>query len=103
MSPSDDYMVGLEIIVDNVERGGYEAFILANLLKYISVSGINIGGSRSRGYGLLHIDHGEAIALKLNTEPRTDEDILSNIRALNPEDGYYDKYSLDEFIEYLYG
>ncbi|MCD6464878.1 hypothetical protein J7L27_00720 [Candidatus Bathyarchaeota archaeon] len=90
----------VKIIVDNMDRE--EARLFSALLKIILKTGLRIGGLKSRGYGLLKIDEESNVKrIKFILKPKTEEDILSNVKALLLKEGYFEKLTIKEYIEAL--
>lgn len=103
--PDERYVLETKIIVNNVVPGTYEAVVLATTLRYIVKYGLQIGGAKSRGYGLLipitdGINWSYVKSLKLE-EPKSEESILNNINALLLKDEAVITLKLSEYILYL--
>jgi len=92
-----------KIIVDNVLNKSDEARVLANALLYIKEKGLVVGGLKSRGYGLLELDanHSGVKVLKFNSNPKSSEDVVSNISALLLKEEYYEYLTIDKYLEAL--
>jgi len=91
------------IIVDNVLSKSKEARILANLLIYVKEKGLVVGGLKSRGYGLLELDATQSSVkiLKFNSNPKSFEDLISNISALLLKEQHYEHLTISEYLEAL--
>lgn len=91
----------LRIIADNViDR--QEKLLLATLLEIMTNKGINIGGMKSRGYGLLTIDkdRSRVTILEFVSSPSSKEDVIKNVRALLQQDNYR-RLPIEEYIRSL--
>lgn len=107
IEPNSNLRFCLKIIADNILTGD-EAKLLANILEYITTKvggqavGIHIGGSKSRGFGLLEVDE-ESSAVKVVrffTSPSKEEK-LRNINRLIFKEGSYEIYRIPDFIKLL--
>jgi len=103
VAPDEKLRYDVKIIVDNVEKGTDEAKLLSLILQYVLKFGIQIGGLKSYGYGKISIDESVSNAkiLKLISDIKTEEDVLSNVRALLLKEGYVEKIKLEEFVKWL--
>jgi len=100
--PVSTYKLKTRVIIDNVDPGTYEAILLANLLRYIAIYGLQIGGSKSRGYGLLKLnDESKVISMRLNINPKSADDIRQNIRAILLKEDAIEERSIEEYYSYL--
>jgi len=102
VEPSENIRFKLKIILNNIEQASDTAKLLARLLQYILEEGIVIGGLKSKGFGLLKIDEEKSNIklIKLTTEPKTPEEIKTNILKIILKEGV-EKYTLKEFIDWL--
>lgn len=88
----------LRIIADNLGRE--EKILISSLLRWISDIGFEVGGLKSRGYGLLLLnkERSSIKILKLN-EVKDENDIINNVRAMLLRQGYYDELNIEEYVD----
>ena len=85
------------LIADNVKPGTPEAKLLASTLEFIRRLGLQVGGSKSRGLGLLRVDEEASRAWFCDfTEARGS---LALEMLLDPRKGH--KMKLEELVEFL--
>ena len=91
----------LKMLINNVEKGSHEAKVFASTINYIIQRGLIVGGLKTRGFGILKLDteKSKVRILKLNPNPRTDDDIKSNIKALLLKEGHYKQVSLEKYVQ----
>lgn len=90
----------IKIIIDNMN--GEEARLICMLLQMISEIGLRIGGSKSRGYGLLEMDKASKVKrIKFIPQPKNEEEILTNVKALLLKEGYFEQLTIEEYINVL--
>jgi len=100
--PSNKNRIRGRIIVDNVEPGSPPALLLASILQYIASEGLLVGGSKSRGYGLIRLtNESKAYVLDINFSPKNLDDIISNVKAILLKEEKIKKLDIKDFIEYL--
>ena len=88
----------LRIIADNITKP--ENKIFATLLEFIHKMGIEIGGSKSKGYGLLRLDESSRVrVLNLIPKPISEEDKIKNINALLLRENYKELTIGDYIVE----
>jgi len=100
--PEEKYTLSTQLIIDNVEPKTHEAKLLAETLKYIQTLGLEVGGSKSRGYGLLTLGEGsKVIILKLNPKPTKDTETVQNIKALLLQEEAIQTLNIKDYYRYL--
>jgi CRISPR/Cas system CSM-associated protein Csm3 (group 7 of RAMP superfamily) len=74
-------------------------------LQYISIVGLPIGGSKSRGYGLLKLDKEQSVVeiLEFIENPKEENEIKNNIKVLLRKEKAIKKIGIDEYMLYLTG
>ena len=98
---SDNLM--LTIIANNIEKDK-EGRLLAVILDYMIKLGIEIGGLKSRGYGLIKLDENSRVKIvdfKEIKDRSKDDDIIYNINALALKEGYFRDMTVKEYINEL--
>ena len=85
------------LIADNVEPGTPEAKLLASTLEFIRRLGLQVGGSKSRGLGLLRVDEGASRAWFCDFTEAHGSPALEML--LDPRKGH--KMRLEELVEFL--
>jgi CRISPR/Cas system CSM-associated protein Csm3 (group 7 of RAMP superfamily) len=93
----------LTIIADNIEKDK-EGRLLAAILDYMIKLGIEIGGLKSRGYGLIKLDENSRVRIvefKEIKDKSKDDDIIYNINALALKEGYFRDMTVKEYINEL--
>lgn len=105
--PEGRYELSTKIIVDNVEKGSNEAIVLATTLEYMLENGLLVGGSKSRGYGLLEVDNSKSYSLMLSLNPNVNlsegDKIMNNVNALLLKETATKKLGIPEYCKYLKG
>jgi CRISPR-associated RAMP protein (TIGR02581 family) len=101
---SDNLM--LTIIADNIEKNK-EGRLLAVILDYMIKLGIEIGGLKSRGYGLIKLDDENSrvkiVDFKEIKDRSKDDDIIYNINALALKEGYFRDMNIKDYINETMG
>jgi CRISPR-associated RAMP protein (TIGR02581 family) len=100
---SDNLM--LTIIADNIEKDK-ERRLLAVILDYMIKLGIEIGGLKSRGYGLIKLDENSRVKIvdfKEIKDRSKDDDIIYNINALALKEGYFRDMTVKDYINETMG
>ena len=94
----------LTIIADNIEKDK-EGRLLAAILDYMIKLGIEIGGLKSRGHGLIKLDDENSsvkiVEFKEIKDRSKDDDIIYNINALALKKDYFRNISIKEYIDEL--
>jgi CRISPR/Cas system CSM-associated protein Csm3 (group 7 of RAMP superfamily) len=105
LSPSKENNFSFKIIADNIIPKGKEAKLLSQTLQYISITGLPIGGSKSRGYGLLKLDKEQSVVeiLEFIENPKEENEIKNNIKVLLKKEEAIKKIGIDEYMLYLTG
>jgi len=85
------------LIADNVRPGTPEARLLANTLDFIRKLGLQVGGSKSRGLGLLEVDEEASRAWFCDFTKARGSSALEML--LDPRKG--DEMKLKELVEFL--
>ncbi len=91
----------LRIIADNVIEKS-EKMLLATLLDIMGKKGIQIGGMKSKGYGLITLDkeRSRVTILEFVSNPTNKEDVIKNVKALLQKDNCK-ILSVEEYINYI--
>ena len=85
--PTEALRFKAEIIADNIDN--QEDLILQKLLSYLKLRGLQLGGHKSRGYGLLKLDENKTKIVKVSFKipPKSLQEKLDNIKALLRSEG----------------
>ncbi|MEM2857111.1 MAG: RAMP superfamily CRISPR-associated protein [Candidatus Nitrosocaldaceae archaeon] len=89
----------MKIIANNIiDRQEHE--LLITLLTIISDKGIQIGGLRSKGYGLLMLDKDRSKITVLEfISPKDEDGVIGNLKTLLKKDNYYKEFTVDEYVK----
>ncbi|MEM3561458.1 RAMP superfamily CRISPR-associated protein [Saccharolobus sp.] len=100
---SKENNLSFKIIADNVIPKTKESKLLSQTLRYILIAGLSIGGSKSRGYGLLKLNKEQSVieVLEFIENPKQYNEMKSNISTLLRKEGTVRKMNIDEYISYL--
>jgi len=94
----------LTIIADNIEKDK-EGRLLAAILDYMIKLGIEIGGLKSRGHGLIKLDDENSsvkiVEFKEIKDRSKDDDIIYNINALALKKDYFRNIRIKEYLDEL--
>lgn len=100
IAPDPNNRLYIKAIINNLAINSLENEILKQLLLYIKINGLTIGGSKSRGYGKLKLDEKESkiIYMQFKTSPKTIDEAISNINQLLQREGYIKILTIDEYL-----
>ncbi|MEM2856236.1 MAG: RAMP superfamily CRISPR-associated protein [Candidatus Nitrosocaldaceae archaeon] len=89
--------IKINIIANNLSKP--ESILFSRILEVISKRGLQIGGLKSKGYGLLSFKEADIKVLKL-VKPTSEDDIIKNINALLLIDNFQ-KYEISDYLKLL--
>lgn len=103
LHPLKENNLSFKIIVDNVLPRTKEAKLLSQSLQYILIAGLSIGGSKSKGYGLLDLNREQSIVevLEFIENPQGEDAIRNNINMLLRKEGAVKRMDVNGYISYL--
>lgn len=89
--------IKINIITNNLSKP--ESILFSRILEFISKRGLQIGGLKSKGYGLLSFKEADIKVLKF-VKPTSENDIIKNIDALLLKDNFQ-KYEISDYLRLL--
>ena len=92
--------VVIDLVVENVVPGSSEALILASTLEGVKELGLEVGGFKSRGAGMLVLDREKSSVRYVDYERLSGDDLLA---ALAKPEERGSRMSIAEFVDLLRG